>query len=296
MFNMISTRINTFVYPPLLISTDSNNNGTLVRVGTSNIFTFTGNGSVSFRTHDGLSAPPANNYVHYFIVGGGGGGGAATFIVKDGVYNISFGSGGGGGEFIEDYIDSRMSLCGNSSSQSVSVILGDGGKGEIDNSSYTFPESEGEPGGVTKVFTSEFLYTASGGFAGTAFFGGHSGKLKSGGFANPDSFTGGAGGGSDSNYGGVPRDSNGAKGGDGYIFPRKNDYVYMGGGGGGGSSAFAPTSIAGEGGIGGGGRGGNAYNNTAGSNGNDRTGGGGGGGGSKGGTGGTGTAYLWVNI
>lgn len=291
--SIINTQVNKYVYPPLLISTDFNPSGTLVESATQSTFIFTQSGTLTLSTHDGKAAPSANNLVNFVVVGGGGSGGSGSLIEKDGEFKTSFGSGGGGGTVLVG----KFPMCVSSPTETLRVSIGTGGLNVINKNSITFPDSSGFNGNDTSLILSNISYDASGGFAGSSFFGGKSGNKGtiSGGISNPDVFTGGAGGASSVNFGENALDGNGQYGSNGYLF--SNNGLYYGSGGGGGNSEFSPNSIPGLGGNDGGGRGGNVFGvPSLASSGKPNTGSGGGGGGLRGsGSGGSGTVIIFVN-
>lgn len=288
MLGMTNSRMNTYIYPPLLI-TSSDANGFLTKTTDKDIYTFVNNGSVTLVTHD-LDRHPSNvnNTVYYMIVGGGGGGGASSYIKNNDSYKKAFGSGGGGGGIKFGSIK----LCTKEPIQVITANLGMGGENILSSDSYTFLDSPGSNGGDSSLTADNITYSVSGGFGGTTFFGGKSGNMTYGGVATPDFFTGGAGGGSDMDIGSIAVNGNGANGANGIKF----DYIdlFFGGGGGGGNSPFI-NSFPGIGGRGGGGKGGEISKDFA-EDGTNNTGGGGGGGGIIGsGRGGSGCVIIWVN-
>lgn len=210
--------------------------------------------------------------------GGGGGVGVGKIAFKSGItYTITIGTGGtsattGGNTTIVGDIINEIAYGGGAGGYQTGGNGGSGGGGSGFAGTFL--------GGIPTFGLSSSTDSTS-----INYFG------NNGGTGNHQQ--GGAGGGGAGSIGNTsPGNTNGANGGNGFLWIYNQNYY--GGGGGGASGAYSGTF--GNGGLGGGGNGGQGTSAAAGANGTANTGGGGGGSRSTGGTGGTGVVILRYSL
>jgi len=254
--------------------------GTVTRVGSYEIHTFTNVGTTSI-------AFTGSGTVNYLVVGGGGGGGSETATGSS-----STGGGGGAGGMLAG----TLSVTAGSKS----ITIGNGGTGGVQRSSA--PTNGGNSSIGTDVIAlgggragNDLVQAASGGSGGGSRASGSIGSGTVGpprqgydggsGYNNYPNAASGGGGGGASAVGTNGSSSAGGSGGAGATSSISGASVTYAGGGGGGGNSSVGSSSGGAGGAGGGGAGCVTGTCTAGT---ANTGGGGGGGGSSSGAGSTG--------